>query len=481
MLTPNDRVARMIKNAYLKCTNEEVMYWLLLLITVFSWFIFPLMAKQLSPTVFHIGFAICLIAVSVIAATSWKKNQLVLQPLHKMMLACWIGYLLALLLATLESGSTYSLSQWCILFAKFLFFVFLLLYANAEYIVATLRLYANIMVATVVFALIAVFFVVIGIHPIATVDVGGRLADVYFGAYYVLNTSICMPAPIYRIQGLSEEAGTYAFALLPAFFWLVMAEKAYVRSAVIVLGLMLSMSLGAGLLLLLLLPIMVIKYRTADYKVPVFFMGAICVIGLTYAVSGSCTNRYFENIENALMLPEDKAMSMSPEAKTMVADVKVCEKGGVGRRACIAAIKGSLSTSSSGKAHSFQDRLDGLCAAFNYLKAHPIGTGTALGMQTVHNSISVGYAVAVLEAGVVGGVLYLCFFSIMGWLALKAIITTNIASFEGQVKIVVALSVCTVLTMGAQRIQPDLSFWHMWIYAMWFYLLQKLPCFKVAP
>jgi len=415
-----------------------------------------------------------------------SRNQLALQPLHKMMIVCWIGYLLALLLATLESGSTYSLAQWCILSAKFLFFAFLLLYMNVKYIVATLRIYANLMVVTVILAFVAVIAVAAGVHPLTTVDLGGRLADVYFGAYYVLNTSICMPAPIYRIQGLSEEAGTYAFALLPAFFWLVMAEKAYVRSAVIVLGLMLSMSLGAGLLLLLLLPIMVIKYRIADYKVPAFFMCAICVIGLMYVASGSCTNRYFENIENALMLPEDKTMAsedkaMSPEFKSMAADVNACEKGGVGRRECIAAFKGSLSTSLSGKAHSFQDRLDGLCAAYSYLKAHPIGTGMALGMQTVHNSISVGYAVAVLEAGVVGGVLYLCFFSIMGWLALKTIITTNIGSFEGQVKIVVALSVCAVLTMGAQRIQPDLSFWHMWIYAMWFYLLQKLPCFKVAP
>lgn len=288
-----------------------------------------------------------------------------------------------------------------------------------------------------------------------------RLGDVYFGTYYVSNTSVCMPAPIFRIQGLSEEPGTFAFALLPAFFWLLIAEKAYVRSAVIVLGLMFSMSFGAGLFLLLLLPIMAMNNST-DYKVPTFFLSAACVIGLMYVVSGSCINRYLENTDDASLM----AMCMK--------DVEL------DRRACIEMIAGSLSTSPYGKVHSFQDRVDGILAAWTYLKVHVMGTGTALGMSTVKNSISVGYVIAVLEAGVVGGIFYLCLFAIMGWLALKTIITINIGDFDGQVKIVVALSVCTVLVMGAQRMQSDLSLWHMWIYAMWFYLLQKVPCSKAS-
>jgi O-antigen ligase len=102
-----------------------------------------------------------------------------------------------------------------------------------------------------------------------------------------------------------------------------------------------------------------------------------------------------------------------------------------------------------------------------------MGAGAALGMTTVNNSISVGYLVAAVESGVIGGILYLCLFIVMGWGAFKIIVTSNNESFDELVKVVVALSVCTVLVMGAQRIQPDLSFWHMWIYAMMFYLLQK--------
>lgn len=453
----------MIKSSYSKYVNEEALRWLLVLITVFSWFVFPLMVKQLNPSVFDIGFVICLFLVSVIAFTS-IRNQLALQTTQKMMLACWIGYLCALLLASINSTSTYSLVQWGVLFAKFLFLAFLLLYMNVKYIVATLRIYANLMVATVIFALIAVTAVAMGVHPLATVSLGGRLADVYFGTYYVLNTSICMPAPIFRIQGLSEEPGTYAFALLPAFFWLLMVEKAYVRSAVIVLGLMLSMSMGAGLFLLLLLPIMLKKYFT-DYKVPVFFLCAISVIGLMYAVSDTCTSRHIKKMDDA-------SIAILSEVKT--------NQGTFDKHASIALLEKSLSSSPGGKVRSYQDREDGLRAALSYLKVHVLGTGAALGAVTVNNSISIGYVVAALEAGVVGGLFYICLFSIMGWLALKAIITSSHESFEERVKLVVALSVCTVLVMGAQRIQPDLSLWHMWIYAMWFYLLQKTPSSKVA-
>src|SRR5665647_282561 len=126
----------MIKSARLKYTNNEGIPRLLILITVFSWFIFPLMAKQLYPLAFQIGFAVSLFLISAVAVIVFTRNKLALQTPHKVMLACWIGYIFILLLATIKSNSTYSLIQWCNLFAKFLFFVFLLLYMNMKYIVA---------------------------------------------------------------------------------------------------------------------------------------------------------------------------------------------------------------------------------------------------------------------------------------------------------------------------------------------------------
>lgn len=495
----------MIKGVYSKYVNEESMPWGLIFITVVSWFMFPLMLKQLNPLVFHIGFAICLLLVSAVVAITATRNQIALQPLHKLMLACWIGYLLALLLATLESASTYSLAQWCILFAKFLFFAFLLLYMDEKYIVATLHIYANIMVFTVFFALVAILLHAKGVPPFTTVDLDGRLGYVYFGAYIVHIDFICPPTPIFRMQGLSEEAGTYAFALLPAFFWLLIAEKAYVRSAVIVLGLMFSMSLGAGLFLLILLPIMARKYPTG-YKLPAFFLSAVCVIGLMYVVSSYCRVSHVEKMSDSsdstmagrinegakiILASDEEKTKPNIEAgarKSLIDGSPNLSESVIAERKdpveiklfhwheSVQIIQESIGTSLDNKALSFQDRINGLLAVWGYFKDHLMGTGTALGMSTVKNSISVGYAVAILESGVVGGVFYLGLFSIMGWLALKTIVTSSHDSFDERVRIVVALSVCTVLVMGAQRMQPDLSWWHMWIYAMWFYLLQKKYC-----
>ncbi len=486
----------LIKSVHSRYANIGILPPILVFVTLLSWFLFPIMVKQLNQTAFHTIFAICLVTVSVVVVIALSRNQLVLQPIQKVMLACWMGYLFALLLATLESTSTYALTQWCILFAKFTFFAFLLLYLDKRYIFATLRIYSNLMVVTVVFALITAIAVVLDVPPLSIVDLGGRWGEVYFGAYYVHGTAICAPFPVFRIQGLSEEPATYAFALLPAFFWLLIAEKAYVRSFAIVLGLTLSMSLGAGLFLLILLPVVAWKYRT-EYKIPAYFLAAICLIGSTFMLSGHCMDRYLDNMDDfeVMKLALGGGVALESDAtwggNTTLRDAALAsyqqklaaaiaayarkskEERESDRLENIKAIRSSISTSARGKVTSFQDRSEGVRVSLNYLKDHKSGTGAALGMSTVNNSISVGYMVAVLEAGIVGGILYLCLFAIMGLLALKMIVTSNNESFDERVKVVVALSVCTVLVMGAQRIQPDLSLWHMWLYAMLFYLQQN--------
>ena len=179
-----------------------------------------------------------------------------------------------------------------------------------------------------------------------------------------------------------------------------------------------------------------------------------------YTMSGFCLDRYLENLtddEIAKIAQTDKSTSTLPFDR--VGNLELIRKYN--------------SASSEGKAVSMQDRIDGVRVVIKYLNTHSIGTGTSLGMKTVNHSISVGYAVAALESGVLGGILYLCLLVIMGWLALMMILSSKMDTFENRVRIVVALSVCTVIIMGTQRMQPDLSFWHMWIYAMFFYLLQK--------
>lgn len=452
----------MIRNPFFELPWSKDSQVLLIFLTVFSWSLFPVMLKQFNVTLFQAGFAICLLVICLFVALTAQRNQVMLTPLHKLMLICGAGYLCMLLIASVHATSRTSIVQWCILFTKFLFFLFLLFHINRKFVYASMRIYANLMGATVVFSLAAIAAVLLSIHPFSTMEVGGRAADVFFGAYYITNTPICPPTPVFRIQGLSEEPGTYAFALMPALFWFLIAEKAYLRSTVIVLGLMLSMSLGAGLflcmVLVLILLLMVIKRSVGNHKLVIFLAGAIGAIALMYGLAGACTKQYLENLsdKSAMTLVEGCMKEHSSDRET-----------------CVRRTAHAMSTTPTGKSLSLHDRKEGLRIVIDYLKAHPVGTGAALGMQTVQNSIAVGYAVATLESGIVGGVFYIGLFAAMGWLALRTIAKADNKSFDGRVNVVVSLSIGAVLVMGAQRIQPDLSFWHMWLYAIWFHLLQS--------
>ena len=64
-------------------------------------------------------------------------------------------------------------------------------------------------------------------------------------------------------------------------------------------------------------------------------------------------------------------------------------------------------------------------------------------------------------------------FGLLGWQALKLSLSVDMTRYEGRVRLAVALAVMIVLFMGLQRQQPDLSLWHMWIYASFFYLTMK--------
>jgi len=62
---------------------------------------------------------------------------------------------------------------------------------------------------------------------------------------------------------------------------------------------------------------------------------------------------------------------------------------------------------------------------------------------------------------------------LIAWLALLTIFRPSDYLIESNMRIAVGLTVLTCLFMGLQRQQPDMSFWHMWIYASLFYLSSK--------
>jgi len=118
------------------------------------------------------------------------------------------------------------------------------------------------------------------------------------------------------------------------------------------------------------------------------------------------------------------------------------------------------------------DRLTPILKSFAFLPTHPFGVGSALGMDAIHYP-NFGYSNAFVEAGYLGGAAYCAMFGLLGWKALRLSLVTDMAQEEGRIRFVVAIVVMLVLFMGAQRQAPDISLWHMWIYASFFYLTMQ--------
>lgn len=454
--------------------TDSVIGATLIILVIISWTTFPFMLKPLNVSIANICLLIVMPLLIIAIVTKAKINPIKLTSLQKMMLACWIGYLMFLLFATVNSSSIYSLVQWGILFGKFLFFLFLFYFIDERLILKLLNAYANFVVLVVLFAIITVGWVLLGLPKVSTINLGGREVDLFWGAYYVQNTAICEPISIYRIQGLSEEPATFAFTLLPAFFWFLIVKKAYVRCSIIILGLTLSMSFGVGLLILILLPIIFWKFG-AERKILAFYVLAGFCLFSSYGLSRYCSDNYFNKLDDITLIKGVLGENLTDDyiaEYNLKSDFEKIEI----RKETIEKIKSSLSTLSQAKPESFKDRISGLKSVFDYLITNAAGTGAALGMLTLNHSISVGYAVALVESGILGGVLYISLFAIMSWSALNEIFISKSKSLNEQMRIVVALSIICVLVMGAQRIQPDLSFWHMWIYGMWFFLIKKSEC-----
>lgn len=399
---------------------------LLLIVAVFfSWFLFPVMLKFLAYTQFQVGFFVISVVVLFLLVRYSKLNNLDWSAWHKWFVFFWFIYLLFLLAASVRSGDLYSLKQYCITIYKALFFLVLLIYMKKNFIVWSFRLYSNFMVLVVTLACMVAIGVALEVmHPIQyftdKVTEHQQFFKVYWGAYYFDG--------LRRMQGFCEEPGTFALTILPALFWLLIVEKGYFRAFIITIGVLASYSFGALVGLFLLLPL-VWKKKLFPVK------GMIILISM---VALFVVIKYIPYI--SLMISGDFLPILD---------------------------RFNQFTSVAGRPMS-------VLVVYEYLSIHPFGTGNALGMVTVGYPVSVGYANAMLEAGVVGGIAYCIMFGLLFWTALKLSLLVDLKKTEGRVCFVVAVSVMILVFMGAQRQQPDLSLWHMWIYASLFYLTTRV-------
>jgi len=239
---------------------------------------------------------------------------------------------------------------------------------------------------------------------IETVATGGGTTVVpFYGlVFYGQAPLVTSEFPWARLQGLSGEPGTFALAIIPAYFYFLMVEKSFFKLSVVVLGLVLTVSLGI-VLFLIMVAVCVILFRAHSWKKMLVHIGSVVVIMLI-SISPTDEQTYEQAahwqgwsswVEYLEAKSEDKAEAWG---STSVLKSKVW-----------------------GDESSFGQRIGPVKDALRYLGDHPWGTGMALGMITLNEAVAMGYALAALESGIIGGTAYLLAFLLLTFLAIRSI------------------------------------------------------------
>ena len=133
-------------------------------------------------------------------------------------------------------------------------------------------------------------------------------------------------------------------------------------------------------------------------------------------------------------------------------------------------MSGMSGTFATDRIVSAQDRIGDILFYFNYLSNEffidkLIGIGAGNAFQPIYgHSISVGYLVKLVEAGIVGGVSNMLAFGFLLFLSIYMAI--NSKKYDNQnLIILISFSTISCILISFLRQPSDVSYWQMWIYA----------------
>lgn len=396
--------------------HKKLMDISLLALTFVGWLFFPVMIKPIFPALM-IGLFLFVVAVTCLIAVKIGPPKIEVNKFTKTLLLLFSGYMGALIFASVLNGEIASIKQAVIQLSKF-FFVFLIAYSSKKFISVSMNIYSNLFVFVCGCSIASFIYIEYGFPPLFEFKLNGVPTNVNWVSFqYSYATPLFNLAG--RLQGLSEEPGSFSFSILPAFFWVLFSKKNYFVILIFIVALMLSMSIGVSLFLLTIYFMLSIKRKNFFIKENLWVFTAGVSIVFIYIFI-----RYYG----------DSITS--------------------GRE---------LTTTFSGKLASSAYRIEGVKLTIDYLLTHPFGAGSSYIIKELNHSIAVGYMIVAGDAGIVGGVVYFMSFGLVGYTALKMFIYND---YKDVNSMVLSISILAVLFMGLQRMQPDGSYWHMWLLSM---------------
>ena len=392
--------------------------------------IYPIMLNLLVFDIYKKITFVILISIVFLLLKYSNSEQIKLNKYLKIIFYLYILYLLILFISSLKYGH---ILQYSIYLIKFLFFILLFYYLNKNIISKILQIYAVIMVFIVIFNIInaiGVFFYNFNDIDNLTsiIQENGYRFKVFFGSYYELSNLNLLGYEVYRFQGLSEEAGTFALALFPAYFYfLYNLEK--IKFFIILIGMCMTMSAAIPIVLII---IAIFTLITKEYKIAAIVLFSIVIFFILFYLNDIYILISQISLESHKLMSYERVISVYNRLEDIIYYLHYFDK------------------------LSIFDKL--------------FGEGSGSPFISYPHSISIGWLVKFVEAGLLGGFFYIITFSFIFILVVFNIITNF---YSDKVFYILSFSIIAFIIISSLRQPADSSFWHMSFYAFYFHYLVK--------
>jgi hypothetical protein len=280
------------------------------------------------------------------------------------------------------------------------------------------RWYSNLIGLLAVLGIALVVLVFLKRIPLVSiVNVGGNSLRNFYGIGYTWpNTWVGEYFGLERLQSYSDEAGTFAFAAIPAALLSHHYNQKW-KLAIILVAIFLTFSVGAWAFIVV--AGCAYYLRNASWVRRIGLMTALAVVGAAVGIT----------------IAQNKVIV---DFVTSYASAKV---------------------NAADEHSSAQDRIDDLKEAAISAGEHPFGVGIN-GYRHANVALAVGWIVPLVEAGILGWVLYLAAFGIL------VVKSWQVAWHSHGLASVLACIILCLAFAALQRGGMDATVWHwFWIVA----------------
>ena len=421
--------------------NNSLYIALFVSLIVISWLLYPIMLSWMFPSIKYV-FALLFVAFAFMAYKYTEPNKIDYERIDKIVFTALFLYIVLLLIATLNNPSLHSFYSLFSYTSKYFFFIFCLFFLNKKLIYKLFTYYAYLTVAITIYAIyigLGDYFNWLTYNAYLT-DFVSRSPKVYDGGiYYHLSPFYFLDSLVYRLQGYSHQAGTYALSIIPALLWFLLVNKKPVYFFILSIGVVWSLSLS---------PILM-------FAIFIYFL-------YKNNIDGNAI------IQLALLMVVFFLFYYNQQIYFFILDLLGNESAG-------AIQKSQLSMDFS---HSrFGTILDRQAALLSYIEYFEnssisavffgIGAGNSFSDLYV-NRVNIGFLSRIIDSGVIGGLLNMTAYALI---FLKAIIATNNYTKGDTLLLFVSLSSMSLIILSIFRQPVDASYWQMWIYASFFVIV----------